>query len=405
MLKAGSLYYAIIICVLVGICCMALLLLSHYSDVHHSLLASHTRLVNNNESSVSYFSRNLDMLEGSNKKISVFNDDITTSADVKKWGFYRILNISSVLKNDTIRTSTFLAPVNKETIALYLPDKQEPFYIVGNPKIYGDVFIPKKGIKKGYITNTTFKGGEFLQGKVHNSRKKLPSLKFSFKQGNKDFIRVLSDEVEENKLFFNSFDKKTISIKVNRSLLHDKILSGNIVLEHKDSLYIRNSNKLNNVIIKAPIVVFEKKFKGVVQVDATEKIIIEEGAELQFPSSVHMKNDSVVKMELTLQSKSKFCGSIVVTGNSFLGSNRLITIDNESEVYGNVYCLGATQLKGKLYGTLYTDHFYLKTDASVYENYIKNGVIDRRKLPDIFLGVSFNGNTENSISYGVVKTL
>lgn len=126
--------------------------------------------------------------------------------------------------------------------------------------------------------------------------------------------------------------------------------------------------------------------------------------ELKYPSSIYIRNDSEERIEIFLDEKSKLAGGIVLTGDSYQSSlNRLVTIEKNAIVMGDVYCYGKTQLKGKVIGTVYTDRFYLKTASSIYENYIINGEINREALPEDFIGLPLFANEK--IRYELIKEL
>ena len=141
------------------------------------------------------------------------------------------------------------------------------------------------------------------------------------------------------------------------------------------------------------------------QVFAKDWVTLQEGAELYYPSSVCINNDDNEKeLEIVLEKDSKVAGGIVFTGDSYQSSlNRMVTIEENAELIGDLYCYGKTQLKGKVVGTVYTDRFYLKTPSSVYENYIINGEINVEELPNEFINLPlFNTSTSK---YEVIKEL
>ena len=61
------------------------------------------------------------------------------------------------------------------------------------------------------------------------------------------------------------------------------------------------------------------------------------------------------------------------------------------------------QLKGNVIGTVFTDRFFLETEASSYENVILNGFINLDSLPDNFIGLPLFNNPNNISEYAVIK--
>jgi len=72
-------------------------------------------------------------------------------------------------------------------------------------------------------------------------------------------------------------------------------------------------------------------------------------------------------------------------------------------VYGTVYCFGRTQLQGSVFGTVYTDRFFLNTESSNYENVILNGAINRDSLPKEFIVLPLFNDPNYKENYDLVK--
>jgi hypothetical protein len=407
MIKAGSLYYAIMICVLVGICCAAFMLTSHYSRMHSMILQSHTELLTTNHSAGNYFLGRVDRLNNSSESLDLFDNGIESNGNITNWGFYKVLKVSSVFKNDTVVSHSLLGEKSKPQSALYLVDNDKPLQMVGKAKIKGDAYLPKKGIKKGYITTQSFSSYTFLEGNKLRSDNKLPTLKGIFAKPDTLYTKKLHlEEIENDDVIYQSFNEKTLEVKVNTFSMSSKTILGNVVISSKDSLFITRNNTLEDVLIMAPIVIFEKGFTGTVQVFGSQKVELQEDVVLKYPSGIFMDGDHLERREVIMNEDCKLLGSVVVSkSNNGSKGVSLITIQKQAEVIGNVYCDGSTQLKGSVIGSLYTDNFYLKTKASSYENYIENGLVDLKSLSEEFLGNSFSDNKKNSPRYAVIKTL
>jgi hypothetical protein len=122
MLKAGSLYYAIMICVLVGICCSALLVLSHYSNLFGLKLETQTELLYTNKSAINYYLTTIEQLDAKEKNIDLFENGIVSNGNVKPWGFYNVLTVTSIFRKDTVQQQVLVGKTRIEKPALYLTD-------------------------------------------------------------------------------------------------------------------------------------------------------------------------------------------------------------------------------------------------------------------------------------------
>jgi hypothetical protein len=405
MLKASSLLYAIFVCLIVSLLCGSLIIIFNYQYrlkqqyflEEELVMASTNNYIQIINGSLGHSSEGIVQLEDSK---------FTTSYDVSNWGFYNLVKTKTVFKNDTLYKAALIGEKStKEKLALYLSDLDKPLNIGGTTKIIGNVKLSKYGVKPAYINNQNFTGTRLIHGAIGVSGKRLPELqKNENTTDNKDIVEILLEELEE-KLLYNSFYKPTIIVYADGIYdIENFKLTGNVILKSNDSIYIKNTCILNNILIESPSVVFEENFKGVVQVFSEKNVTLEQGTELQYPSSVFIANDSGDKIEVVLEEKSKLAGGIVLTGESYQSSlNRMVTISEGATVIGDVYCYGKTQLKGKVIGSVYTDKFYLKTASSIYENYIVGGEINSLELPPNFIGLPLFSN-ENT-TYELIKEL
>ncbi|MCX2762930.1 hypothetical protein [Aquimarina muelleri] len=407
MIKASSIAYAIFICVIIGVFCYSLLVMSGHAKIHQTMLFTYVELISNNTSAQEYFLGKVKELKQEDITIDLFDNGIVSLGSIKPWGFYDVLTTKSIFKKDTIIQVALIGQKrNKDTIALYLTDNNKALFMVEKAKITGDVFLPKAGIKAGYITASSYRKDNFLLGSKKNSRTKLPNMNTSvFTYEPDEAVRVTFEDITSTSMYYNSYANKTIVIEVDEITIRNKKLSGNIILESRDSIYIKKNNEFEDIIIKAPKVVFEKGFKGNVQVIAEDIVELEENVVLMYPSGIMMSEKRSNEKEVILKKDSKILGAIVVYDKDN-NVDKKITIDEKAEVVGTVFCNGKVQLKGTVFGTVYTNNFYLKTEGSIYDNYIMNGIIDRKSLPDFFIGISlFQTQVEQLETYAIIKSI
>lgn len=374
--------------------------------MHALLLETQTELVTTNTSATHYFLSQAGTQQVF-EKLDLFDRGIVSEGSIAPWGFYKILDVRSVFKKDTVQQQSLIGQKNKTTTAVFLADNDKPLLMVGKAKIIGNAYLPKKGIKKGYIKSQSFNRFQFLNGQKFTSGKRLPNISETFttpEVGSTQTLRM--EDIKAGQLLHNDFKNKTIEIQVSEPAFNHKKLSGNIIIRAKDSLVIKNDNSLEDVMIIAPKVVFEKGFNGTLQVKASAMVELQEKVTLRYPSGVFIDSEDALEPGVTLKKGAKLLGSIVVTNaNSKNHAISLVSIQKGAELMGTLYCEGHTELRGKVTGSVYTNNFFLKTEASSYENYIEDGVIDRQSLPDFFHGNSFSSNEANKNGYGIIKTL
>ncbi len=406
MIKAGSIAYAILICIVVGIFCYALLLMSGYSRIYTRMLDTHSEVLANNESAQQYFLGKVDEIQEKPMTTDLFENGITSVATIKPWGFYKILLTTSYFKKDTIQRTALIGQWQKEEdLALYLSDASKPLFMVEKAKITGDAFLPKAGIKSGYITSNAYRDTKYLVGAKRVSKASLPKIDH-MNFGYDEAVRQIQlEDLTDDVMLYNGFHKETLIVESDTIVLENKRLSGNIVIKSKDSIYIKKSNILEDIVIESPKVAFEAGFTGTIQILAQKVVGLEENVVLRYPSGILMHTGSVDKREIIMAKNSKILGGIVISDDN-RGLDKIITIEEDAEVVGDIYCSGKLQLKGNVVGTVYTSNFYLRTEASAYDNYILNGTIDRKGLPQEFVRIPlFKKNSEYRKPYAIIKQI
>lgn len=407
MIRAGSMAYAVLICITVAIFCYALLLISGYGKMHQTMLFTYNEVIANNKSVQEYALQKIPALRNNEETIDLFNNGISSRITVKPWGFYEVLCTETVFKKDTVRQFQLIgAHTNNDRLALFLTEFGRALTMEGKAKIYGDAKLPKKGIKMGYINSDSYRDPNFVVGRKSVAPTALPKINTDvLAYQNSERAEVFLDKLRDTAGYVRGFDQKPLWVYAEKTVVQGKKLSGHIVLESKDSLYIAKNNVLQDIIIKAPQVVFEEGFRGNVQVMATELVCVQEDAILAYPSSVVVYKGKEDQKVIDIKKRAQVLGAAVIY-NTNIGLNKIITIEEEARVVGDVYCNGKVQLKGNVTGTVYTHNFYLRTTASAYDNYILDGIIDRPTLPENFVRVPLLKDTDNQQNrYAILKTL
>ncbi|MCF8715543.1 hypothetical protein JM658_11975 [Joostella atrarenae] len=412
MIKAASLFYAIIICVLVGIFCYSLLLISNYMSLHEGMMDREEFLLRTNEAARIYYRHQIQEGKlGMTIDNDVLENGISSRAELNTWGVYNMLKVMTFSGKDTVYKIDLLGRKMDSVTALYMPDKGEPLHMVGEAKIIGDVSLPKAGIKPGYVKSQAFKAANYLHGKRSISSSQPIKIAMGMLTNElTDFDEVAWDTIEDQQLE-SAFNTPGIHIRASDTVISGKSLRGKIMISAKDTLFVSRSMQMDGILISAPKVVFEKGFRGNVQVFASEQIVLEEDVVLTYPSSLIITSKDKTKESLLKMKKgSQVLGSVIMVPNvSDKESNCLMDIGEGSEVIGEVFCNGPLLLTGKVIGSVYADEFYLKTKSASYKNYLMDGTINAEELPVFFVGSAIgiadklsNVNFEN---YAVIEEL
>ncbi|GGD07680.1 hypothetical protein GCM10011368_07040 [Hyunsoonleella pacifica] len=379
--------------------------MSHYQNLLNDKLYAQEDLISKNDSafnSVLHAVTTLQHDEG--VIIDVFDDNLPSHIQKKHWGFYNIIVCKTGFRNDTVSKIALVGEkdYSQNKLALYVTDYDKPLKLSGNTKILGQIKVPNAKTETAYINGQ--KGNNIkLKGKQLKSLDKLPKIEKNIIVDVSQLQPISLQHFDKNAIVVNGFDAPTKVIGSAENIAFNNITcKGNVILSAKHKITISNTAHLEDVIISAPFVHITNGFRGNIQIIARDSVKIDENVQLQYPSSIYIKNDA--KATVRLGKNSTIAGGIVIDGNTFRGStDHYLHIEENATVIGTIYCFGSTELKGSVIGSVYTDKFYLKTETSTYENVVLNGVINRDSLPENFIDIPlFNSNTDKR-RYAVIK--
>lgn len=403
MVKAHSLLYAVYICLLMAILCGGLLLLSNLYNQLNLYYVTHESLYISNQSAVNYALGNNLLLEEDELKEET---GIHSLFSVKKHGLLPLLLTQSVVQNDTVSSAYFIGQRNlKDKTALYMANFSQPLNLSGNVTINGDVFMPTEQFKETYINNkpntVRFKGNK------KKSEIQLPSISNQctsiFEIKNNDKVALDAIEKKNDSIYVNSFFKETVTLKINSTVLSNKIIKGNFIITASDSIYIRKNNVLEDVIIMAPKIAIEEGFTGNIQIFAKESITIEKEVTLNYPSIVALyNNEKDKKTFIKINKEVKVAGTVFLFGNDIvhLDTNTL-EIEEKGTIIGTVYCTGILTLKSDVYGSVITNKINHKTAITSYSNTLADIIIDVAKKPNYFIDMPIFNNSNSN--YAIIK--
>lgn len=403
-LKSSSLTNAIFVCLMISILCGCLVFASHFKQFFQMKMNLQNELILRNASALNYFLANYDKMElNKMNSMDVIEDSMSSFGLKKSWGFYSTLTVASVFKKDTVLKTILVGqkPIDNDSkLALYSTNYDKALKFSGEININGNLEIPNGRIEEAYINGTVGNKIKII-GSQKKSKKTFPKLNVKLDYLESELESVLLEELNSNA--YNSFANLTKVINVsNIRVLQDISISGNYIIKSSNEIMISSSSNLKDLLIIAPSIKVESGFIGSIQIQATRSVIIEEGVILEYPSSIYVTNNNPISV--VIGSNSTILGGIVVDGVDYDNSlNTELVISEKSKIVGSVYCYGKTQLQGELIGEIYSDRFFLKTKSSIYENIIKDAVINRTILLNNFVQLPiFNSN---SYTYEALKIL
>lgn len=395
MVKAGALYFAIVIAFFIAIISVSLLMLGvHYRSTYLKEIRF-TRLLNNLTSGIEFVLMDTEKTEGVSV-VDLYADGADSLIiDRKRWGLFDLAIIKTFILQDTLKRAMLIGTATDST-AVYLSDEDRPLLVGGTTKISGDVYLPKSGIKKSYVDGKPYANEKLIyDGKIlHSSRtlkavdhKILDVLKAQFeKQGQQ---RPLLDETIINHSFLEQTLSFDLAAKAN---LKNVQLKGNIILYADSSITVSASAKLDGIQLYAPFIKLEEGFNGNCQLFATDSIVIGKNAKLNYPSvAVVIKTDkSVDQPRIVLGDNVSFEGILFSYETKRSPLQTMITLGKSTSVKGEIYSTGLLALsKGTTVdGKISCNRLMMHFSGVLYENFLIDVNLSRKARSPYYLSSS-----------------
>lgn len=336
--------------------------------------------------------------------------EITVSTS--EWGIYRKVKSRAVSKNYEFERNALVGGKRQgDRLALFLANTFSPLVVVGDTRLKGNAYLSEYGLKPGSMGSAYYKQSRLIDGAVinHNneelpqfSENFLASLKLQFNSYPK------SNQVKAiNKVpLHNSFKNETQWIYEPRQLILSDSIMGNVVIRSESEIVIRATCYLKDVIVIAPDVTIESGVHGNFQAFAENTINVGANVELNYPSALvliaekknPLQSQGAEKEDpnfISVGANSVIKGSIVYLADlPNINYEPEVYLANGVSLYGDLYCEQNLELKGAVFGSVYTRAFIARDFGSVYRNHLYNGVIDSEELVSEFVGLPIQASTK-----------
>lgn len=410
MIRAGSLLYAVYVCLLISVMCGALVFIFSYNLELSTKRSIKSDLIDLCDSCINLYvsdSNNFNNLDS--ETLEVFGNDYQCQFRKSKWGTFTNLTVKAYSKRDTVEKSVFVGnKYSMDQMALYVSDWDETIKFSGATSIKGSLQLPGGRYETINILGNSQLEKPSIQGSVTSSAQNLPKILIEKPiVTDQNLSKTALSKVKFNNLIFNSFKHNPLVLSIVESERLDNLfLKGNVIVNSIDTLYINNSTKLEDVIILAPKVVIQKGFEGSVQIFAEKEIIIEENVVLNYPSSVAILSQrSEYQNKIIISEASEVHGAVIIDGTTFdLKETNEVQIGKSALIIGNLYCNGILQLEGKVLGTVHAYKLKLQSKSGNYQNILLNASIDATIQINGFMKLPLFQQEKSKI-YGVIKTL
>jgi hypothetical protein len=409
-LKSGALQFAIYTAAIVALLLLGLIL---YLHTFKTLQQSTEISTDNIKASHVGFSEAFEENNISSDTVTISNF-INPSQKVKSvssfWGIFQKTSVTAKNRNKVFQKSALLGCtfLTKDRISVYLENTNKPLIVVGNTKIEGNVMIPDQGVQPGYIAGNAYMGNELIYGNIGFSSKNLPKLNKSLSKSLEELesssATLYSNFVlDQNAQNINSFLSETKVFYNKNSFSITQDIVGNYIIKSDNTITIKATSKLKDIIIIAPKIIVEDGVIGNFQAIAFNGIQVGKNVKLSYPSALVIHEQNVLSDDsmLFIDSSSVIKGVLMfVSKKDLLNSFAThIKVSEETKIVGEIYCEGNLELNGSVWGSVYTHQFLTNTAGTIFVNHLYNAEISSDEFPCFYSGILFENQTKNIMKW------
>ena len=327
---------------------------------------------------------------------------------LSQWGiFQKGITVTQFRKKIFTKTALIGSLIKvSDSPTLFLQETHNGLTVVGNTIIRGNAYLPTQGVNSGYIAGNSYYGSQLIYGSIKRSTSELPKIEKSALAGIEFYLKEYKPVNQEEYIdlrsgvrIINSFKTTTKGYySTDPIVIENKLIAGNIIIKSEKSIKIKKTAILRDIILIAPIIEIEDEVTGNFQAIASKKITLGKNCNLHYPSALLLFQDNKTNPDET--SNIPFDNQIYInTGTVVKGSilyfqtketpdfKTQVVLEQESKIMGQVYCNGNFELKGTVFGSVYTKQFVANQSGSIFMNHIYNGTIENENIPLIYGGI------------------
>ncbi|TND10226.1 MAG: hypothetical protein FD123_474 [Bacteroidetes bacterium] len=401
MLKAGSIYYALAVSLLIALICGSLILFASGNRTQLQWSRRMTEVRTNAGSGMALLMGEQELVPYGKPVVLDLYGRLRDSVELqlKEWGLFDVAISRAFSGQENFMQAALIGflPDTAEQTALVLADLDRPLSLCGKTELRGTCYLPKAGLKRAYIEGQSYSGDRMVYGETKTSDRFLPKLQDALIEKLQRLLKAEFSETDsvvdisallENETIKHSFLQRPLCFYSASPIdLSGRSLEGQIAVISGSKIIVGSETQLKGVLLVAPQIIFREKFSGQVQAIARDSLILEKEVRLRYPSvaAVVANENGVDHAAIWMQEKDTVEGTVLAwrTATDF---RKQVTakLDKETLVTGFLYSTGQVDLKGSVFGQVTCAKFLLATPSSVYENHLLNAVINRMKLPAEF---------------------
>lgn len=404
-IKAGALQFVLFIGTVIAVLLMTFVLLHKTHSLFDKKTSRTVEVIKNADLGLQYAMQQEMPINDSVQLNLQLDDGIQVTTIKSYWGiFEKYSTVSQFRKTRFVKTALVGGGMEHDFPALYLKDNNRPMIIAGKSKITGNAYLPKQGIRPGTIGGRFHQFASPVYGNLKNSSATLPALIPELKNHLKRLLVEETAGFGQNTVRFsrnlklsNSFESPTQYIHGDVLRLSGVDLRGNIIVRATQQIIISADCYIKDIVLVAPEIIIENKFRGTLQAITSNKIKVRKGVVLEYPSALVVERGNMTnpkeqrEANIRIEKGAMVKGIVAYFDNSEEGTFfPQIAIGENASVLGEVFCEKNLELKGAVIGNVTTDAFMALENGSVYQNHLFNGTINSSLLPSQYAGLLLN---------------
>lgn len=396
MVKGTALYITIVVALIIGVFCAALLSAAYFYKIQFQKNDRFSKLDDNLQSGINLLLASSEKSFNDGNVIDLFNN-AGDSVYLKKmtWGIYNLGIVKSFIQADTLQRVFLFANVvdSGKWAALYVSDNDVPLSLSGKTLVKGVAYLPKAGVIQAYVDNQSYSGDKnLITGTRKVSQKKIPlpdsaaieQLIASLSNNNAKDSVIKVDTLKQS--FLNP--ARIFNFAKTKTELKNIVINGNIILRSDNSIYIDSTVALNNIIVFAKYIAVAKGFKGNCQLFATDSISVGRNCDFKYPSCLGILGEKKGSgRQLKIDSGTTFSGVILTWEKTNGGTPPIIEIGKHITLAGQIYSVGSVKFVDSCHieGSLFTNDLLYKKTYTLFRGYLINANINSSSLSPYYL--------------------
>ncbi|MEO8069039.1 MAG: hypothetical protein ABI599_15185 [Flavobacteriales bacterium] len=273
---------------------------------------------------------------------------------------------------------------------LWLADHGEPIALAGATVIEGPCYLPHAGLRRAYIEGNPFSGSLEIDGQ-RTSERQFPELPEHVRDALNTMAELRGPRQHDRTVDWNAIADDTLRVAFDEGILFvdangthtlsGRVLEGRIVVHSRDSLRLAADLGMGHAIVIAPQIHIAEGFKGSLQCFATEAITVGKEVELLYPSVLvcecpdHSPRGGQTAL-IALGEGARCEGAILgVASKNDANAFVLVQLGVGSYVAGELWNNGPVEVRGTFEGVLMADRLTLRTASSVYRDHLLDAVV------------------------------